>query len=167
MLGFMLYEKFRHGKSTVLGLASGAIAGLVAITPAADGVDPFGALALGLIAGAFVAWACTWKTKLGIDESLDAWAVHGLGGIVGALFVVFFGWATYTNDEPIRGIFFGGDISLLWGELAAIAVTCAFSFSVTWIIVKVMDKTMGIRVNDEDEDDLDFKLHGETAYDYN
>jgi Amt family ammonium transporter len=167
MLGFMLYEKFRHGKSTVLGLASGVIAGLVAITPAADAVDPFGALALGLIAGAFVAWACTWKTKLGIDESLDAWAVHGLGGIVGALFVVFFGWATYTNDEPIRGIFFGGDISLLWGELAAIAVTCTFSFGMTWIIAKVMDKTMHIRVEEEDEDDLDFKLHGETAYDYN
>jgi Amt family ammonium transporter len=93
--------------------------------------------------------------------------VHGLGGIVGALFVVFFGWATYTNDEPIRGIFFGGDISLLWGELAAIAVTCTFSFGITWIIAKVMDKTMHIRVEEEDEDDLDFKLHGETAYDYN
>lgn len=167
MLGFMLFEKIRYGKPTVLGLASGVIAGLVAITPAADAVEPFGALALGLIAGAFVAWACTWKTKLGIDESLDAFAVHGMGGIVGAFFVVFFGWATYTNDEPIRGIFFGGDISLLWGEILAIGVTCIFAFGMTWLIVKVMDKTMGIRVEEGDEDDLDFQLHGETAYDYN
>lgn len=167
MLGFMLYEKLRTGKATVLGMASGIIAGLVAITPAADAVDPFGALALGLIAGAFVAWACTWKTKLGIDESLDAFAVHGIGGIVGALFVVFFGWATYTSDEPIRGVFFGGDISLLWGELVAIGVTCVYAFGVTWLIVFVMDKTMGIRVAEKDEDDLDFVLHGQTAYDYN
>ncbi|TDS87764.1 ammonium transporter [Nesterenkonia aurantiaca] len=167
MLGFMAFEKFRDGKATVLGMCSGIIAGLVAITPAADAVDPFGALVLGFIAGAFVAWACTWKAKLGVDESLDAFAVHGVGGIVGAMFVVFFGWATYTNDEPIRGIFFGGDISLLWGELIAIGVTCIYAFGVTWIIAKVMDKTMNIRVSNEDEEDLDFKLHGQTAYDYN
>ncbi|WP_044495533.1 ammonium transporter [Nesterenkonia massiliensis] len=165
MLGFMAYEKIRTGKATVLGMCSGIIAGLVAITPAADAVEPFGALALGFIAGAFVAWACTWKVKLGIDESLDAFAVHGVGGIVGALFVVFFGWATYTADEPIRGIIFGGEWSLLLGEIAAIGVTCIYAFGVTWIIAKVMDKTMGIRVTEDTEEDLDFTLHGQTAYD--
>ncbi|GAA1821657.1 ammonium transporter [Nesterenkonia flava] len=165
MLGFMLYEKIVTGKATVLGLCSGIVAGLVAITPAADAVDPFGALTLGLIAGFFVAWACTWKTKLGIDESLDAFAVHGIGGIVGAMFVVFFGWATYTADEPIRGIFFGGEWSLLFGEMAAIGVTCAYAFGVTWVLVKVMDLTMKIRVEEDAEEDLDFTLHGQTAYD--
>lgn len=89
--------------SGALGLASGAIVGLVVISPAADGVDPFGARALGLIAAAFDAWASTWKTKLGIDESLDAWATHGIGGIVGALFVVFFGWATLHQRRTDPG----------------------------------------------------------------
>jgi Amt family ammonium transporter len=166
MLGFMAFERFRDGKATVLGMCSGIVAGLVAITPAADAVDPFGALALGFLAGAFVAWACTWKSRLGVDESLDAFAVHGMGGIFGAMFVAFFGWATYTGDEPIRGIVFGGDISLLWSEIIAIGATCIYAFGVTWIIAKLMDVTMNIRVSEEDEEDLDFSLHGQTAYEY-
>lgn len=165
MLGFMLVEKIRDGKATALGMCSGIVAGLVGITPAADAVDALGALALGFISGAVVAWACTWKTKLGVDESLDAFAVHGVGGIVGALCVVLFGFA--GSPAGTQGILFGGDWSILVGEVTAIGVTCVYAFGLTWVIAKVMDKTMNIRVSEETEEDLDFVQHGQTAYEYN
>lgn len=164
MIGFCLVEWFRDGKPTTLGLASGAVAGLVGITPAADAVDALGALGVGLAAGAVVAWACTWKKRLGIDESLDAFAVHGVGGIVGSLCVVLFGY--WNSPAGVRGILFGGSWDIVWREVAAITVTCAYAFAMTWVIAKVLDKLMGLRVSEDAEyAGLDIAEHAEAGYD--
>lgn len=164
MLGFCLVEKIRDGAPTTLGLASGAIAGLVGITPSADAVDALGALVVGFASGAVVAWACTWKTKLGIDESLDAFAVHGVGGIVGSICVILIGYA--GSPAGIEGVLFGGSWDIAWREAAAITITCGYAFVMTWIIATIMDKTMGIRVDEEKEfAGLDLSEHAENAYD--
>lgn len=164
MAGFCIVERFRDGHATTLGMCSGVVAGLVGITPAADGVDALGALALGLAAGAVVAWACTWKTKLGIDETLDAFAVHGIGGIVGSLCVVLFGYA--GSPAGIEGILFGGDWSILLAEIAAIGATCGYALVMTFLVAKVLDMTIGLRASDEAEyDGMDLSQHAETAYD--
>ncbi|WP_051111222.1 ammonium transporter [Rhodococcus rhodnii] len=164
MLGFCLVEKIRNGKPTTLGAASGLVSGLVAITPSADAVEAIGALVVGFAGGAIVCWACTWKTKLGIDESLDAFAVHGMGGIVGSVCVILIGYA--GSPAGIEGILFGGSWDIVWREFVGIGVTCAYAFGVTWIIAKVLDKTIGLRADEEDEySGMDVAMHQETAYD--
>lgn len=165
MLGFCLVERFRDGQATTLGMASGIVSGLVGITPAADAVDAVGALVVGFAAGAIVCWACTWKAKLGIDETLDAFAVHGVGGIVGAYVVVLIGFA--GSPAGVEGILLGGDWDILWRETVAIAVTCGYAFVMTWIIAKVMDKTIGLRVDEDTElKGLDLTQHAQTSYDF-
>lgn len=164
MVGYMLFERLRFGKATALGMSTGLIAGLVGITPAADMMDPMGASVLGLLSGCAAAWACTWKSRHKIDESLDAFPVHGIAGITGSLCMALFGWGTYTADEPFRGVLFGGSPLELLGEIAGIIITCAWAFGVTWLIATLMHKTVGIRVADDEENDLDLNLHGETAY---
>lgn len=164
MIGFCLVEKIRDGAPTTLGMASGIIAGLVGITPSADAVDALGAIVVGIASGAFVAWACTWKTKLGVDDTLDAFAVHGMGGIVGSLCVVLIGYA--GSPAGVEGVLFGGSWDLAWREVVGILATCGYAFVMTWIIAKVMDKTMGIRVDEEKElAGLDLAEHSESAYD--
>lgn len=164
MIGFCLVEKIRDGAPTTLGMASGIIAGLVGITPSADAVDSLGAIVVGIASGAFVAWACTWKTKLGVDETLDAFAVHGMGGIVGSLCVVLIGFS--GSPAGIEGVLFGGSWDIAWREVVAIGAVCAYAFVVTWVIAKVLDKTMGLRVTEEDElAGLDLSQHSESAYD--
>jgi Amt family ammonium transporter len=164
IIGFCLIEKIRTGRATTLGMASGAIAGLVGITPSADAVSPIGALLVGLFTGAVVCLALKWKTKLGIDDTLDAFAVHGVGGVVGVVCVVLFA----ASDAPagITGILFGGSWDIVWREFVAITVTCAYSFGVTYLIAKGLDRTIGLRVSEDDEHaGLDVTLHSETAYD--
>ncbi|MEU6698806.1 ammonium transporter [Pseudonocardia sp. NPDC046786] len=165
MAGFCLVERLRDGHATTLGLASGMISGLVAITPSADAVNSIGALLVGFAGGAVVAWACTWKKKLGIDETLDAFAVHGVGGIVGTVCVILFA----ASDAPagLTGILFGGSWDIVWREIVAITVTCVYSFGMTYLIAWALDRTMGLRVDDETElEGLDVTVHAESAYDF-
>lgn len=163
ILGFLVVEKLRDGHATTLGMATGLIGGLVGITPVADAVSPIGALIVGVLAAAAVAWAVTWKRRHKIDDSLDAFAVHGIGGIAGSLFVVFFGAA--AAPAGVAGVFFGGDASLIWRESVAIIATIAYSFGMTYAIAWVMNKIRPIRVSAKDEDTgLDQALHAETAY---
>lgn len=163
MIGFVIVEKLREGRTTTLGLISGLVSGLVGITPSADAVSPIGALLVGLFTGAAVSWLMTLLPKLKIDEPLDAFMVHGMGGIVGTLCVVLFGAA--AAPAGVTGILFGGDWDILWRELVAIAATCLYSFAITYVIAKVMDKTIGLRVDEKTEfAGLDTSLHAESAY---
>ncbi|AGF71237.1 ammonium transporter [Corynebacterium halotolerans] len=163
MLGFIVVERVRHGRPTLLGLATGLIAGLVGITPAADAVSPVGAIAVGFLAAALAAWAISWKSHHGIDDSLDVFAVHGIAGIAGAFFVMLFGSA--AAPAGVQGVLLGGDLSLLWREPLAVAVTLVWSFGLTWLIATAMMKVHDIRISREDEDmGVDRAIHAETAY---
>lgn len=164
MIGFCLVERIRDGHATTLGMCSGIIAGLVGITPSADAVDALGALFVGFASGAVVAWAVTWKSKLGIDESLDAFAVHGVGGIVGSVCVVLIGFG--GSPAGIEGVLFGGSWDIAWRELVAIVAVCGYAFVATYVIAKVLDKVMGLRVDEEAEyEGMDVSQHAESAYD--
>ncbi|POM24548.1 Ammonium transporter NrgA [Actinomadura rubteroloni] len=164
--GWIVVEKLRDGASTTLGIASGFVAGLVAITPACAYVTPVGALVLGLIAGAVCAFAVSLKYKLGYDDSLDVVGVHMVGGIIGALLIGFLG-STAVNPAGAKGLFAGGGLELLGKQAIAVAVTIVYSFVVTFIIAKVIDLTMGFRIDAEDEiSGIDSAAHAETAYDF-
>lgn len=163
MLGFILVERLRDGQSTLMGLGTGVIAGLVAITPVADAVHPAVAILVGFIGSAAAAWAITWKRKHRIDDSMDVFAVHGIAGIAGALMGTLF--ATALAPAGFNGVLMGGDLSLLWRESLAIIVTLVFAFGATYIIAWVMNKIHPIRVPDEGEElGLDRALHAESAY---
>jgi len=161
-LAWMICEWFELKRPSVLGLVSGAVAGLVAITPAAGFVDPAGALAIGAIAG-IVCWFVSTKIKhkLGYDDSLDVFGIHGVGGIVGALLTgVFAIEAIGGTSGLIEGN--GGQVATqAWGILATI-VYCA---AATYVILKIVDMIVGLRVSEDAErDGLDFDLHGETVH---
>ncbi|MCK8613835.1 ammonium transporter [Gordonia sp. C13] len=163
MIGFAIIEKWREGHVTSLGIITGVVAGLVGITPAASSMAPLGALLVGIFAAAVVAFLLSFKSKLKVDETLDAFAVHGIGGIVGTFCIILF--ATDAAPAGVQGVLFGGDPEIIWRELAGIAITCTYSFVMTWLIAKGLDKVMGIRVDDETEMvGLDTVLHAETAY---
>ncbi|MGY1661474.1 ammonium transporter [Geodermatophilus sp. SYSU D00705] len=164
ILGFLLVERIRDRHATTLGMASGAIAGLVGITPSADAVNSLGALVVGFVSGAVVAWAVTWKARLGIDDSLDAFAVHGVGGIAGTVCVMLIG----ASNAPggVTGVLLGGSWDIVWRELVAIVATCTFSFVMTYAIAWVLQRTIGLRVDPAAEDaGLDVSVHAESAYD--
>ncbi|UED86873.1 ammonium transporter [Streptomyces profundus] len=159
VLGWLAYERVRHGAYTTLGAASGAIAGLVAITPSGANVDPIGAILIGLVSGVVCAWGVSLKYKLGYDDSLDVVGVHLFGGIVGTLLVGFL-----AVDET--GGYDGGFAQFAVQAIAAIAVM-AYSFVVTWILAKIIDSTMGFRASEEEETaGLDLAYHAETGYDF-
>ncbi|ALX03326.1 ammonium transporter [Aeromicrobium erythreum] len=164
MIGFCLVERVRDGHATTLGMCSGVIAGLVGITPSADAVDALGALFVGFASGAVVAWAVTWKSRLGIDESLDAFAVHGIGGIVGSLCVVLIGFE--GAPAGIRGILLGGSWDIVWREVVGIVVVSGYAFVATYVIARVLDRVMGLRAPEEHElEGMDLTQHAESAYD--
>ena len=154
-LGWMFAEWFGKGKPSVLGIASGAVAGLVAITPASGFVGPMGALAIGIVAGVVCFWAATsLKHMLGYDDSLDAFGVHAIGGIVGALLTGIFA------VESIGGT--AGSMGQLVIQAEGVAITIAYTAVMTFIILKVLDIVMGLRVSEEQErEGLDIALHGE------
>jgi Amt family ammonium transporter len=162
--GWLVVERLRDGKATTLGAASGAVAGLVGITPSCGSVNPMGALAIGAIAGVACGYAVTLKQKLGYDDSLDVAGVHGVGGLCGTVLIGLLATATVTGGP--RGLLFGGGPSLL-GRQALAAVTVAmFSFTVTWLLATLLQKTIGFRAAPADErGGLDLVVHGETAYD--
>ncbi len=159
-LTWMFVEWGLRGKPSVLGIISGAIAGLVAITPAAGYVTPSGALAIGVVAGAMCYWGATWlKRTCGYDDSLDVFGIHGIGGIVGALLTgVFASEAIGGTPGLIEGNF-GQVATQAWGIIATI-VYCAIASA---IILKAIDLVIGLRVAPElERDGLDISLHGET-----
>jgi Amt family ammonium transporter len=164
ILGWLLIERLLHGKATSLGAASGIVAGLVAITPAAGAVDIEGAVAIGLIAGAVCAWAVSLKYKLGYDDSLDVVGVHLVGGIVGTVLIGVF--STSDGAGGIDGLFYGGGASSLGDQVLGVLVAIVFSGVVTAVIALAIKFTLGLRIADEDEvEGIDLAAHGETAYD--
>jgi Amt family ammonium transporter len=162
---WVAYEKKRDGKATTLGVASGAVAGAVAITPACGYLNPLGALVLGLLAGVVSAWAVTRKYKFGYDDSLDVVGVHGVGGILGMLAIGLLATVT-ANEAGANGLFFHGGTTQLGRQVIALAVVALFSFAATWLIATVIQKTIGFRVYRDDElTGLDTTFHAESAYD--
>lgn len=162
-LSWVMVEWSQRGKPTVLGAASGCVAGLVAITPASGFVGPLPALLIGLGAGALCYYGVNIKNKFGFDDSLDAVGVHGVGGTFGALATGLFA-SKAINPAGADGLFFGNP-SLLGIQLLSVAAAIVFAFGMTWIILKVLDATMGLRVNPEQEiEGLDLSQHGESGY---
>jgi Amt family ammonium transporter len=166
MLGWLIAERLKDGHATTLGAASGAVAGLVAITPCAGFVGGMAPLAIGGLAGVFCYLAIQLKFKLGYDDSLDVVGVHLVGGIIGSLLLGLFADKA-VNSLGANGLFFGGGTDLLVKQLMAVGATIVFSGVVSLIIAKVVDLTIGLRVDAEAEDEgLDKSQHAEGAYNF-
>ncbi|WP_344108196.1 ammonium transporter [Kribbella alba] len=165
VIGWLIVERIRHGKATTLGMASGAVAGLVAITPSCGAVTPVGAIILGVLAGAICAFAVSLKYKLGFDDSLDVVGVHLVGGLFGSLAIGFLG--TAAAPSAVNGLFYGGGASQLGKQALANLAVGVYSFTVAFILGKVIDKTIGFRLPEDDEvTGVDQVEHAETAYDF-
>lgn len=164
VIGWLIVEKIINKKPTMLGAVSGAVAGLVAITPACGFVEPSAAIIIGLIGGGICFWGVySLKAKLGYDDALDAFGLHGVGGTWGGIATGLFSTVS-VNEAGANGLFYG-DPSLLWKNLIAIVATYAFAAIATFIIAKVISLFVTLRVNEEAEaDGLDLTLHGEKAY---
>lgn len=164
ILGWLLVEKLRDGHATSLGAASGAVAGLVAITPACSALTPVWSIVLGLIAGVICALAVGLKYRFGIDDSLDVVGVHLVGGIVGTLFI---GFAADPNSPAGgQGLFYGGGLELLGKQTLGAVAVLAYSFVIAFVIGWIINKTMGFRISEQDEaDGIDVTVHAESAYD--
>jgi ammonium transporter, Amt family len=164
-LAWCLVEKFRDGHFTNLGAASGIVAGLVAITPAAGYVSGMAPIAIGAVAGIICCYAVRLKTRAGYDDALDVVGVHFVGGLVGSLTIGFFANPDFFGSTFKEGIFYGGSASLLGEQVLANAAAIVWSFVLTFVILKALDVTMGIRVSEETESaGLDLREHAETAY---
>ena len=166
LCGWLLVERIRDGHFTTLGAASGAVAGLVAITPACGTVSPSGAIALGGVAGMVCAVAIGIKNKLGFDDALDVVGVHLVGGLVGTLGIGFLATKT-TNGIGVDGLFYGGDASQLGKQAIAAFAVLGYSFLVTLVIALLLKVTIGLRITPEQElAGIDQAEHAETAYDF-
>jgi Amt family ammonium transporter len=165
MLGWLIVEKLKDGKPTTLGAASGAVAGLVAITPCAGFVGGMAPIAIGLITGAVCFFAIQLKFKFGFDDSLDVVGVHLVGGLLGSILLGFFASTEY-NAAGANGLFAeGGSADLLIDQVVASVVVLAFSLVMSLIIGKVIDLAFGLRVDEEEEEQgLDITQHAEVAY---
>jgi Amt family ammonium transporter len=161
-LGWMLAEWLTKGKPSVLGLISGAVAGLVAITPASGFVLPGGALVIGAVAGVVCYVAATWvKNTLGYDDSLDAFGVHGIGGIIGAVLTGVFATMTVTGAADPVGLI-DGNAGQVFTQIKGVVITILYCGIATFIVLKVVDFVIGLRVSEDVErDGLDLSLHGE------
>ena len=165
MLGWLLVEKLKDGKPTTLGAASGAVAGLVAITPCAGFVGGMAPVYIGAIAGVICYLALGIKRAFKFDDSLDVVAVHLVGGLVGSILLGLFADSAINAVVVDEGVFLGGGVDLLIDQVVASAVTLGYSFVVSFAIAKVIDKTMGMRVDEAaEEEGLDLSQHSETAY---
>ncbi|MFE0511928.1 ammonium transporter [Streptomyces sp. NPDC058964] len=165
LLGWLFVEQKRDGHPTTLGAASGAVAGLVAITPSCGSVSLLGALVVGLAAGALCSYAVSWKFRLNYDDSLDVVGVHLVGGIVGTLLIGAFAEKAMTGGA--EGLFYGGGLAQLGRQLVAVAVVAVYAFGMTYAIGKAIDRTTGFRASEEQEHTgLDLTVHAETAYDH-
>ncbi|HKE72098.1 MAG TPA: ammonium transporter [Acidimicrobiales bacterium] len=165
MLGWLVVEKLRDGKPTTLGAASGAVAGLVAITPCAGFVGGMAPVYIGLVTGAVCYLALGIKKRFRFDDSLDVIAVHLVGGLLGSLLLGFFADSAVNEAVTHEGVFLGGGLDLLADQVLASVVTLGFSFAASLVIGKAIDVTIGLRVDEATEDEgLDLALHAETAY---
>ncbi|MCS3483747.1 ammonium transporter [Bacillus altitudinis] len=164
IIGWLLVEWMINKKPTMLGAISGAIAGLVAITPAAGFVTPFASIIIGIIGGIVCFWGVySLKAKFGYDDALDAFGLHGIGGTWGGIATGLFA-TTSVNDGGANGLFYG-DPSLLWKQVVAIVATYVFVAVVTYVIIKVVNIFFKIRATVEEESvGLDLTMHGEKAY---
>jgi Amt family ammonium transporter len=161
----VLVEWLRDGHPTNLGAASGIVAGLVAITPAAGYVSGVAPLAIGAIAGVASCYAVRLKTKFGYDDALDVVGVHFVAGIIGSLLIGFFANPDFFEAEFKAGIFFGGGAGLLGEQALANGAAIVWSFAITLVIMVALKATIGVRVSEEVEaTGLDLAEHGETAY---
>ncbi len=162
-LAWMLAERIKHGKPSVLGAITGAVAGLVAITPASGFVNPMGALAIGVASGTICFFAATtMKRKLGYDDSLDAFGVHGIGGTVGAMLTGVFAAPALGGYADITSIG-----SQVWIQFISVIATILYSGVGSLILLKIVDVTVGLRVDEEEEiTGLDITQHNEKGYDY-
>ncbi|HEY4023415.1 MAG TPA: ammonium transporter [Pseudonocardiaceae bacterium] len=166
VLAWLVVEQIRDGKPTTLGAASGAVAGLVAITPACGFVNPLGALVIGVVAGAVCALAVGLKFKLGFDDSLDVVGVHLVGGIIGTVLIGFFATIS-VNSAGGNGLFYGGGLNQLWRQVVAAGAVMIYSFVLTYAIGWVIKKTIGFRIDDESESmGIDEAEHAESAYEF-
>jgi Amt family ammonium transporter len=162
-LAWVLAEWSTRGKPTVLGAASGAVAGLVAITPAAGFVGPVSSILIGMVGGALCFAACNMKARFGYDDSLDVVGVHGIGGTWGAIATGLFA-SKAINDAGADGLFFGNP-GLVLSQIAAVAATWIFAFAGSLVLLKVVDAVVGLRVTEEEEfAGLDLSQHSENAY---
>ena len=163
-LGWIAAEWIKHGKPSILGAVTGAVAGLVAITPASGSVGPMGAIVIGLASGVLCFWAATsLKRALGYDDSLDAFGVHGIGGIVGALLTGIFA-AESLGGQGLSADSIGGQFVV---QLIAVVFTIVYCGVLSFILLKIVDAIVGLRVSqDEETEGLDISLHDERGYNY-
>lgn len=162
-LSWMFMEWWHRGKPTTLGAASGAVAGLVAITPGSGFVGPVSAIVIGALGGVICYGGVLLKSRLGYDDSLDVVGIHGLGGTWGALATGLFA-STKINPDGANGLFFGNP-GQLWIQFVSVVATMAFAFIMTLIILKIVDVLIGLRVSEEEEaKGLDISLHNEAGY---
>ena len=157
---WMLVEWAIRGKPTVIGMCSGAVAGLVAITPASGYVGPVGSMVIGVAAGVVCYWGVTGlKRILGVDDALDCFGVHGIGGILGALLTGVFAISEYGGTAGL----IEGNAAQMINQVEGIVIIVVYDAIVSLIILKIIDVIIGLRVSDEVErEGLDFSLHGET-----
>ena len=162
-LSWVFVEWRQRGKPSVLGVASGCVAGLVAITPAAGFVAPIGALCIGLLGGAVCYYGVTIKSRFGFDDTLDAFGIHGVGGTVGALLTGLFCTVT-VNSNGANGLFYGNPKQVV-SQAIGVGATIVYSVVMTWILLKIVDAVIGLRVTrEEEEQGLDWTQHGESGY---
>ena len=162
---WMMIEIFHHGKATSLGVASGILAGLVAITPAAGVVQPSGAFSLGAIAAVICYLAIILKSKLGYDDSLDAFGVHGVGGIVGALALTFFIRSSWMAEAAGKVAGGWSVMQQLGVQATAVGITVAYASVASLVLLFIVEKTIGLRIGENDEmSGLDHSMHSEQGY---
>jgi Amt family ammonium transporter len=164
-LTWIIIESFHQGKATALGFASGILAGLVAVTPAAGVVLPYGAMILGILASLLCYMAIQVKNKLGYDDSLDAFGIHGVGGITGAIFLIFFIRNSWMENAAAAG----GRTWTIWNQLGvqalAVIIAVAFTAIMTFIIIYLLNKVVKFKSSEDDEmAGLDRSYHGERGY---
>jgi Amt family ammonium transporter len=164
-LGWLATERIRDGRATSLGAASGVVAGLVAITPACSALSPVGSIGLGALAGIACALAVGWKYRFGYDDSLDVIGVHLVGGLVGTLGVGVL--ATSAAPAGVDGLLYGGGVEQLGRQAVGAFAVLAFSFVLTYLIGTALQRTIGFRVDVDDEvSGIDLRIHAESGYDF-
>jgi Amt family ammonium transporter len=163
---WMALDWWLREKPTLLGAASGAVAGLVAITPASGFVSPLSGIVIGVVAAAICFWAVSWRARKGIDDALDAFGIHGVGGTIGALLTGVFA-SNYLNPAvgDNQGLIHGFHPALMLSQIYAVGITIVFTVVMSYVILKVIDLTIGLRVTTEEEQiGLDLSQHNEAAY---
>ncbi len=166
MLAWLVTERVRDGNATSLGAASGVVAGLVAITPAAAVVTPISAIAIGALAGVGCSMALSLKYRFGYDDSLDVVGVHLVGGLIGTLAIGLFADGALTGSPDTAGLLFGGGLAQLGRQGIGAGVVLVYSFAMTWLIAQLLKRTIGLRVSPAAETSgIDIGEHAETSYD--